>query len=153
MTAALSTAELYHTGLVVPDLPTATAYLTAAAGYEWTKPVEANLVVTTSAGDYEVPFRFVYSLQAPHLEVIQEVPGTLWTAAPAGAAHHLGYWVDDLARAARHLEAAGFRLEARPSGETLTSFAYYLDPNGVRIEIVDRALFPDWPGFLAMMTP
>lgn len=153
MTAALSTAELYHTGLVVPDLPTATARLTAAAGYEWTVPVEADLTVTTSAGDYEVPFRFVYSLQAPHLEVIQEVPGTLWTAAPGGAAHHLGYWVDDLAGAARHLETAGFRLEARPSGETLTLFAYYLDPNGVRIEIVDRALFPDWPGFLAMMTP
>ena len=30
-------------------------------------------------------------------------------------------------------------------------FAYYVDPFGVRIEIVDRALFPDWPGFLAQM--
>ena len=38
--------------------------------------------------------------------------------------------------------------EARPAGETLNTFAYYLDPAGVRIEIVDRALFPDWPGFL-----
>jgi len=30
-------------------------------------------------------------------------------------------------------------------------FAYYADPSGVRIEIVDRALFPDWPGFLKSM--
>ena len=45
----------------------------------------------------------------------------------------------------------GFRLEARPSGDTLSMFAYYTDPSGVRIEIVDRALFPDWPGFLRSM--
>lgn len=30
-------------------------------------------------------------------------------------------------------------------------FAYYTDSAGVRIEIVDRALFPDWPAFLEMM--
>ena len=56
--------------------------------------------------------------------------------------------MDDLGFAASRLEAAGFRQEARPSGDTLTFFAYYTDAAGVRIEIVDRALFPDWPGFL-----
>jgi catechol 2,3-dioxygenase-like lactoylglutathione lyase family enzyme len=144
-------ANCYHTGLVVDDMAAAAERLTAAMGYRWTKPVEAMLGVTTADGDIEVPFRFVYSVNAPHLELIQEVPGTIWTAPPGGGAHHLGYWVDDLAAAAAQLERHGYRLEARPSGDTLTMFAYYTDPGGVRIEIVDRALFPDWPGFLKSM--
>jgi catechol 2,3-dioxygenase-like lactoylglutathione lyase family enzyme len=150
-TAPLAASDCYHVGLVVADLDTATASLTAAGGYEWTRPVEAKLTITTADGDVEVPFAFVYSIQAPHLEVIQEVPGTIWTASASGAAHHLGYWVDDLAATVEGLQAAGYRLEARPSGDTLSSFAYLIDPLGVRIELVDRALFPDWPGFLHMM--
>ena len=125
--------------------------MTDSAGYSWTRPVEAGLTVTTGDGDLEVPFRFVYSTENPHLELIEAVPGTLWTAGPAGAAHHLGYWVDDLQAAARDLESAGYRIEARPAGDTLTTFAYLVDPEGVRIELVDRAMFPDWPGFLKMM--
>jgi glyoxalase/bleomycin resistance protein/dioxygenase superfamily protein len=120
-------------------------------GYRWTKPVEATLTLTTTAGDYEVPFSFVYSMQAPHIELIQQVPGTIWSLPPNAATHHLGYWADDLAGAAAQLEAAGFVQEARPAGHTLNMFAYYIDSSGVRVEIVDRALFPDWPVFLEAM--
>lgn len=144
-------ADLYHTGLVVPDIEAAAERLTATVGYEWTKTVEATLSITTADGDADVPFAFVYSMQAPHLELIQEVPGSIWTATAGGAAHHLGYWIDDLHAAATTLEAAGYELEARPTGDTLSMFAYYLDPSGVRIELVDRTLFPDWPGFLQAM--
>jgi catechol 2,3-dioxygenase-like lactoylglutathione lyase family enzyme len=144
----LSPADLYHVGLIVDDVEAAAKRLTASGGYQWTKPVEYTLAVTTADGDYEVPFKFVYSLQASHLELVQQVPDTVWAAMPDGAAHHLGYWVDDLAAAASALEEAGYRQEARPSGDGLSMFAYYIDPSGVRIEIVDRALFPDWPGFL-----
>jgi catechol 2,3-dioxygenase-like lactoylglutathione lyase family enzyme len=147
----LAIADNYHIGLVVPDIASATERLTAVSGYGWTKPVEASLSVVTADGEFEMPFSFVYSIEAPHLEVIQEVPGTIWTASTSGAAHHLGYWVDDLPLAAAGLEAAGFVLEARPSGDELSTFAYFLDPAGVRIEIVDRALFPDWAGFLETM--
>jgi catechol 2,3-dioxygenase-like lactoylglutathione lyase family enzyme len=147
----MNPADCYHTGLVVADMDAAAQRLTAAMGYRWTKPVEATLSVTTADGDVEVPFSFVYSVNAPHLELIQQVPGTIWTVPAGGGAHHLGYWADDLAAAATQLERSGYRLEARPSGDTLSMFAYYTDPNGVRIEIVDRALFPDWPGFLKSM--
>lgn len=147
----LAIADLYHVGLVVPDVDEATSRLTAVSGYTWTKPVEAELSVTTRDGDHAMPFRFVYSIEAPHLEVIQEVPGTLWTADPGRAAHHLGYWTDDLTASCKALQAAGYRLEARPTGEVLSSFAYLVDDAGIRIELVDRTLFPDWPGFLAMM--
>jgi catechol 2,3-dioxygenase-like lactoylglutathione lyase family enzyme len=148
----LRPADLYHVGLIVDDIDTAAQRLTAVNGYRWTKPLEAALAGTTAAdGDYEGPFKFVYSLQAPHLELIQGVPGTIWAPVPGSVAHHFGYWVDDLAAAAAGLEAAGYRQEARPAGDELAMFAYYTDPAGVRIEIVDRALFPDWPGFLEMM--
>lgn len=149
--APLSPADCYHTGLVVPDLQSAIASMTAAGGYSWTKPVEATLAVAADGAEYEVPFAFVYSIEAPHLELIQAVPGTIWTAQPAGAAHHLGYWADDLTGVAERLAAAGYRLEARPAGDQLSMFAYFIAPSGVRLEIVDRALFPDWPGFLASM--
>lgn len=147
----MNPADLYHIGLIVDDVEAAAARLSASGEYEWTKPVESTLTVTTDTGDIDVPFSFVYSLQAPHLELVQAVPGTLWTAAPDQAAHHLGYWVDDIASAAAELESAGYRLEARPSGAELSTFAYYIDPAGLRIEIVDRAVFPDWPGFLQAM--
>ena len=144
----LAPTDLYHVGLIVDDIDAAATRLTAVNGYQWTKPVEATLAVTTAHGDYEVPFKFVYSVQAPHLELVHQVPGTIWSTTPDAAAHHLGYWVDDLAAAAAGLETAGYRQEARPAGDELSMFAYYTDPAGVRIEIVDRALFPDWPGFL-----
>ena len=147
----LSPADCYHVGLIVPDLDAAIAGMSAAGAYTWTKPIEATLAVTTDDGDIEMPFKFVYSVQAPHLELIQEVPGTVWAAPKDGAAHHLGYWVDDLAATAESLRAAGFCIEARPAGAQLTSFAYLLSPSGIRIEIVDRALFPDFPAFLDMM--
>ena len=149
--SALQPTDLYHVGMIVDDIDAAAKRLTAVNGYGWTKPVESTLAVTTADGDYEVPFKFIYSLQAPHLELIQQVPGTIWTGLPDTAAHHLGYWVDDLTATAAALEDAGYRQEARPAGEKLSMFAYYTDSAGVRIEIVDRALFPDWPAFLEMM--
>ncbi len=74
-------------------------------------------------------------------------------AAPGNAVHHLGYFSDDLAESARALEANGFTLEmtADVPGSDLGLFAYYTDAFGTRIEIVDRALFPDFPAFLESM--
>ncbi|NTY58217.1 VOC family protein [Mycolicibacterium sphagni] len=143
----MNATDCYHIGLVVPDIDSAAKRLTASAGYEWTNPLEYSMDVVTATGNQQVPFRFVYSLQAPHIELIAEVPGTIWTATGAAAVHHLGYFVDDIAAASAHLEQAGFQLEARPAGDTST-FAYFIDPVGVRIEIVNRALFPDWQVFL-----
>ncbi len=151
MTAfALRPEDFYHTGIIVPDLDAAMARLSALAGYRWISPVSYTLPFRTAAGTQEVTSTFVYSLQAPHVELIKEVPGTAWTAAPGNSIHHLGYWTDNLAESAKMLENNGFTFEATadtaPPG--LSLFAYYLDAVGTRIEIVDRALFPDFPAFL-----
>ncbi|OBJ43471.1 VOC family protein [Mycobacterium colombiense] len=151
MTAfALRPEDFYHTGIIVSDLDAAMARLTALAGYRWITPVSYTLPFRTTSGTQEVTSTFVYSLQAPHIELIKEVPGTAWTAAPGNAIHHLGYWTDDLTESAKRLEDNGFTFEATAdtAPPDLALFAYYVDAAGTRIEIVDRALFPDFPAFL-----
>ena len=65
----------YHTGIVVPDLEAAMARLSALAGYRWITPLTYTLPFRTATGTRELTSTFVYSLQSPHLELIQEVPG------------------------------------------------------------------------------
>lgn len=153
MTLALRPEDFYHTGIVVPDLDAAMARLTALAGYRWIKPMSYTLPFRTAAGVRELTSTIVYSLQSPHVELVQEVPDSPWTAAPGNAVHHLGYFSDNLVESARALEANGFTLEmtADTPGSDLALFAYYTDASGTRIEIVDRALFPDFPAFLQSM--
>jgi catechol 2,3-dioxygenase-like lactoylglutathione lyase family enzyme len=157
MAFALRPEDLYHTGIVVPDLDAAMARLTAVTGYRWITPLSYTLPFRTAAGSRELTSTIVYSVQGPHLELVQEVPGSPWTAAPGNSVHHLGYFTDNLAETGRMLERNGFSFEmtadvAQPSAESdLALFAYYVDAFGTRIEIVDRALFPDWPGFLQSM--
>jgi hypothetical protein len=148
--APLRPEDFYHTGIIVPDLDAAMARLSALAGYRWINPLTYTLPFRTATGVRELTSTIVYSLQAPHVELVQEVPGSPWTAAPGNSVHHLGYFSDNLADSARMLEANGFTLEmtADVPGSDLALFAYYVDAFGTRIEIVDRALFPDFPAFL-----
>jgi Glyoxalase/Bleomycin resistance protein/Dioxygenase superfamily len=150
MAFALQPEDYYHTGIVVPDLEAAMARLSALAGYRWITPLTYTLPFRTANGSRELTSTFVYSLQSPHLELIQQVPGSPWIAAPGNSVHHLGYFTDDLAETAGMLEADGFTFEATAdiSPPDLALFAYYIDAFGTRIEIVDRALFPDFPAFL-----
>jgi hypothetical protein len=150
MTFALRPEDLYHTGIVVPDLEVAMARLSALAGYRWINPLTYTLPFRTAAGVQELSSTIVYSVQSPHIELIQEVPGTPWTAARGNSAHHLGYFADNLADTGQMLENNGFTLEmtADVAGSELALFAYYVDAFGTRIEIVDRALFPDFPAFV-----
>jgi hypothetical protein len=154
MTAhALRPEDLYHTGIVVPDLDVAMARLSALAGYQWITPLSYTLPFRTATETRELTSTVVYSVQSPHVELLQEVPGTPWTAAPGNSVHHLGYFTDNLADTARTLEANGltFEMTADVPGSELALFAYYVDAFGTRIEIVDRALFPDFPAFVQSM--
>ena len=150
MAFALRPEDFYHTGIVVPDLDAAMARMSALAGYRWINPLTYTLPFRTANGTRELTSTFVYSVQSPHVELIREVPGSPWTAAPGNSVHHLGYFTDNLADSAKMLEDNGFTFEATAdvSSADLALFAYYVDACGTRIEIVDRALFPDFPAFL-----
>lgn len=153
MALALRPEDLYHTGIVVPDLDAAMARFTGLAGYRWIKPMCFTLPFRTATGTRELTSNFVYSVQSPYLELIQETPGTPWVAAPGNAIHHLGYFTDNLDETAASLEENGFSLEMTGDvpGSKLSMFAYYVDAGATRIEIVDRALFGDFPAFLQSM--
>ncbi|KDU93999.1 VOC family protein [Amycolatopsis mediterranei] len=154
MTPPLNAADLYHTGIVVPDLEASMARLAEVAGYRWTTIQSAELTIRLADGERILTLRYAYSLDGPHLELVQEIPGTPWTAAPRVATHHLGYFCDDVPATSKLLEESGFAFEAGAVLEgTPSLFAYHLDPSGVRIEVVDRGLIPDFPTYLRARTP
>ena len=151
----LSPEDLYHTGIVVPDVGVAARRLSAVAGYTWTDIVEGEVTIATGQGTQTVDLRFVYSIQAPHLELIQEVPSSPWTARRDNAVHHLGYFTDDFESTTAALEANGFTLEMGHTTDGIrpNMFAYLLDTDGTRIELVDRTVMGDWQAFLESLCP
>ncbi|MCT9075603.1 VOC family protein [Streptomyces fulvoviolaceus] len=154
MTHPLAAADLYHTGIVVPDIEVWKARMTEVAGHRWTETMTGEVQVRLADGVRPLQLRFAYSLDAPHIELVQEIPGTPWTAGERMATHHLGYFCDDLQTTSKGLEEAGFPLEACAIVDgALSIFAYHLDPSGVRIEIVDRARMPDFSAYLLSKTP
>ncbi|MET7568442.1 VOC family protein [Streptomyces sp. NPDC005492] len=162
MTPPLSPTDLYHTGVVVPDVELWKTRLTEIAGYRWTETLAADLPIRLADGDRVLPLRYAYSLDAPHIELVQEIPGTPWTAAERSemgvppdevwgniATHHLGYFCDDVPKTSKRLEEAGFPLEACAVVDgAMAIFAYHLAPSGLRIEIVERSRIPDLGAYL-----
>jgi catechol 2,3-dioxygenase-like lactoylglutathione lyase family enzyme len=66
---------------------------------------------------------------------------TIW-GAPDGREymHHVAYWVDDVQDESRRLLERGFVVElANRPGVAGPGFAYVVSPEGLRIELVDRA--------------
>ncbi|MEU1342380.1 VOC family protein [Streptomyces sp. NPDC005827] len=154
MTHPLRAADLYHTGIVVDDVEAWKARMSEVAGYRWTETMSAELPVRLADGDRVLNLRYTYSLDAPHIELVQEIPGTPWTAAAQNATHHLGYFCDDLTATSKRLADAGFAREACAlvDGEP-SIFAYHLAPTGIRVEIVDRTRIPDLAAYLRSKTP
>lgn len=151
MRFSLSAADLYHTGVVVADVDEAAGRLSAVGGYHWTKTLQYTVPVITVEGAVDISFTMAYSLESPHIELIQEIPGTLWVSAPRNAVHHLGYWTDDVDATGKALEQSGYTLEARPNTDAPANFAFYLDPLGIRVELVGRVAFGGWTAFLESM--
>jgi catechol 2,3-dioxygenase-like lactoylglutathione lyase family enzyme len=128
----------YHTGIVVADLDAALDRLTKQAGYQFCDPMELEFPVRTPAGESMVTLRFTYSRPpGAQVEVIQQVPGTVYMPEPGSGLHHLGYWVDDVDEASSALEAAGAPLEAAgPGPDGKLMWAYHRPEHGPRYELV-----------------
>jgi catechol 2,3-dioxygenase-like lactoylglutathione lyase family enzyme len=153
--ATLRPQDLYHTGIVVEDLDAAIARFSLLGGYRWTIPTDFPFTVWSPAGETAVTFRFVYSMEAPHLELVQQVPGTVWMPAPGNAVHHLGYYADDLQASSAALAEAGLPIEACgvTDGQHPTTFAYHKGDDGIRVELVDRSVMGDIDNFLRAYAP
>ena len=90
--------EYYHVGIVVPDVEAAMAHLTELLGITWGPVVETEaLEVRDGDGnDLVVPNKLCYSTAPPHLELVQEVPGSVWECNEHSNLHHIGVWTDAL---------------------------------------------------------
>ena len=146
----MSLSEMFHIGIVVPDLDAARARLADLLGVEWGPIVETALEVRGADGvDAVVLNRMCYSTAPPYIELVQEQPGSPWVCNPHSNLHHIGFFSDAVAadsegltRARCPLELAGRTGDAAP-----TRFTYHRDALGVRIELVDsamRQLMEEW---------
>jgi Glyoxalase/Bleomycin resistance protein/Dioxygenase superfamily len=136
--------NLYHTGIVVDDLPSAKDELGEALGLSW-RDGGAEVRLVTRDGMRTVRTAYALSRQGPHyVELVQSIEGTLWTAPPPGHAHHLGYWVDDVAAASEALVRSGSERIASVSvtDDAPPICAYHRVRSGLCVEIVALALQP-----------
>lgn len=138
----LSQSDLYHTGIVVDDLASAQERFGQLLGLTWL------------TGGGEVHFRshdgvrvattaYAISSEGPHhVELVQSVPGTLYTVAGSGRAHHLGYWADDVRDRSAALSRCGLP-EVASIGfgdDDPPICAYHQAGEGFYIELVSTAM-------------
>lgn len=141
--------DQFHTGMIVDDLDASADELTRTAGLHWSPRIDTEVPIWSPDGRIEV-HRMVatYSVEAPHLELITATPGSLWDSA-SRPLHHFGYWSDDLLEESAELERLGLRrVAAATVNDTFYGFSYHVTRDGLFLELVDRAVFPDWQGFL-----
>lgn len=151
----LSTANMYHTGFVVPSIEKAMHEFSAVFDVSWTRIEEREMPVLTPDGSLLARMRFAYSQGgSPRLELLEPVPGTIWeqpvqTEGGPSSAHHVGVWAEDFQQASDDLEAGGCpRVLTYDDGSgKAVRFAYHRLPNGAIVELVDatrRAELEAW---------
>jgi len=88
----------YHVGIVVADITTARARLGQLLGVRWGPVMHLDEVsYRDRAGtDLVLPTTMCYSTGDPCLELIQEVPDTVWVRNEHSNLHHIGFWTEQL---------------------------------------------------------
>ena len=112
MTAGLSATpyeNLYHMGIVVPELGPAMSEMSEQLGLTWAPPraFPVNIHEEGELRAYDV--LATYSREGPpYFELIEAIGESVWSPAMAGGLHHIGVAADPLAEIAR-LEEAGLQ--------------------------------------------
>jgi hypothetical protein len=142
--------DLYHTGIIVTRLEEAAAEFTDATGVTWRPERRTTVRTTTGLGVLTVPFRILYSVQGPpFIELIEGIPGTVWSAQGGNRIHHLGYWAASVADESARLERLGMRREGGDGepGGLPQNFSYHSTTGGIYVELISKAgratRFPD----------
>ena len=139
--------RIYHTGIRVPDLPTAMAEMGESLGVTWAAPVDnpGQSIWTPEDGQQSLPLKFVYSCEGPqHIELLEGPAGSIWDGREAPGVHHVGVWVDDVAAETERVLANGWRLAAAglSPDEGYGGYTYVVPPSGTIVELVNGALLP-----------
>jgi catechol 2,3-dioxygenase-like lactoylglutathione lyase family enzyme len=138
----------YHVGIIVADMQAARDRLTESMSLTWGPVMHLDAVEyrDAQASDLTLPTTICYSVGDPCLELIEEVPGTVWVRNAHSNLHHVGFWSDDLVTESRSLTAVGCPLQlcGRAGSSAPASFAYHRDDElGIRIEVVDVSMRDD----------
>ena len=134
--------SFFHVGVVVPSLEEARAHLGEVLGIVWGPIVEIDIAKRDAAGhNLTLPLRICYSTEAPRIELIQELPGSVWECNEHSNLHHIGFWSDSLADDVTALAAARcpLQLSGRDDETAPVQSAYHRDPLGFTLELVDIA--------------
>jgi len=135
----------YHVGMIVTDVPAARRRLTDLMGVEWGPVMHLDATEYRDANgvDLELPTTLCYSTGQPCLELIEEVPGTVWVRNEHSNLHHIGVWTDDFGGDTASFDRAGcpLQLSGRAGDDAPVTFAYHRDETlGIRVELVDTAM-------------
>jgi glyoxalase/bleomycin resistance protein/dioxygenase superfamily protein len=147
--------ELFHTGVVVPDVEAAMDDLTRALGLLWTGVMEHEMRQWRPGGEQTLLLRLAYSLAPyPLVEIIEAQPGTLYepVAGSTTQLHHVGMWVDDLATAAAGLARDGFELVAAgvdDGGNHPARVTFHESGHGLRVELCDASMRPGFDAWVS----
>jgi hypothetical protein len=137
--------EHYHVGIVVTDNETASARLSELLGINWgpVMHLDATEHRDDAGHDVVLPTTMRYSTGTPCLELILEVPGSVWVRNDSSNLHHIGFWINSLGTESDALSTAGCPLQlcGRSGSAAPTTFAYHRDNElGVRMELVDATM-------------
>jgi hypothetical protein len=135
----------YHVGIIVTDVIASRARLHELLRVTWGPIMHLDQVHYRDGdgNDLVLPTTICYSTGNPALELIEEVPGTVWVRNEHSNLHHIGLWSDDFDADTNALAAGRCPLQlcGRDGDAAPVSFAYHRDDDlGVRFEIVDTTM-------------
>jgi hypothetical protein len=142
----------YHVGIVVADVAAARTSLTEQFGITW-GPVLRLDAADYRAGDGQdlvLPTVLCYSADEPRLELIEQVPGSVWVRNEHSNLHHIGFWSEDLPADGARISGLGcpMQLSGRAGDVAPVSFSYHGHDLGIRVELVDSSLRDTMGSFL-----
>jgi Glyoxalase/Bleomycin resistance protein/Dioxygenase superfamily len=143
--------DVYHVGIIVPDIEKAMHEYSASMGLTWCSLQDRQLPVITDDGPGTVRSRWTYSHEGTtYVELVEENPDTIWRV--ADGLHHIGRWTADLRTELSQLVDAG--LPVAMSGRSESSgkpaaFSYHRLPGGGYLELVDIRMKPAFERWMA----
>jgi hypothetical protein len=130
----------YHVGIVVEDVEAARVALGEQFGVTWGPVLHLDAIDLRDGDgrDIALPSTICYSADEPRLELIQEVPGSVWVRNEFSNLHHIGFWCDELVADSARLRDLGcpLQLAGRAGDQAPASFAYHGHELGIRVELV-----------------
>ena len=136
---AIEWGEIFHVGVRVADLEMAQEEITSSTGVQWTSPAHIPMRTWVPGEGYrECELTISFSVAGPvHIELMHGSPGSYWDTSIGGAGlHHIGAWVEDVARANEELVSQGWAVELAGMApeEGYGAFSYIRSPAGVLFE-------------------